>query len=401
MGNILNIINSDEHFYNKNRNDYFMKCLTGSFYSSDLQDLFKVNSTNIGRVENKKYIYLVELIQENGLYLVLNNIPKKVKELVKKEKCIIIVGYESEGTLSIKSLNHWYKNNKVDYDLSKVYLLSGDLVSSGNETPVNIIKSTHVVDGISFALDKLKDNTMELDDNFDYSFVVKKVSDIDIDSKSKHFLTFMRNCARPHRIALASYYEYNNLWNNNISFLRAGLDTNQADFPEILDKKYFSSYKKVIDKKIVELDTKQITNKSNFNVMFSSEWKLYQETFLSVVSETIFDLDNIFISEKIIKPIYNLHPFIVTSSPLFLEKLKELGFKTFSPFIDESYDLEKNHKKRMTMIFDELDKFRSKSNQELRDWWIDILPILEHNQKTLLNFINTKTEKIKLLETLC
>ena len=55
----------------------------------------------------------------------------------------------------------------------------------------------------------------------------------------------------------------------------------------------------------------------------------------------------------------------------------------------------------MTMIFDELDKFRSKSNQELRDWWIDILPILEHNQKTLLNFINTKTEKIKLLETLC
>jgi len=211
----------------------------------------------------------------------------------------------------------------------------------------------------------------------------------------------MRNCARPHRIALASYYEYNNLWNNNISFLRAGLDTNQADFPEILDKKYFSSYKKVIDKKIVELDTKQITNKSNFNVMFSSEWKLYQETFLSVVSETIFDLDNIFISEKIIKPIYNLHPFIVTSSPLFLEKLKELGFKTFSPFIDESYDLEKNHKKRMTMIFDELDKFRSKSNQELRDWWIDILPILEHNQKTLLNFINTKTEKIKLLETLC
>ena len=40
MGNILNIINSDEHFYNKNRNDYFMKCLTGSFHSSDLQDLF-------------------------------------------------------------------------------------------------------------------------------------------------------------------------------------------------------------------------------------------------------------------------------------------------------------------------------------------------------------------------
>jgi hypothetical protein len=106
-------------------------------------------------------------------------------------------------------------------------------------------------------------------------------------------------------------------------------------------------------------------------------------------------------TEKILKPLYNLHPFIVTSSPFFLKKLQELGFKTFSPFIDESYDNEINNKKRMELIFDELDKFRSKSHEELKYWWKDILPILEHNQETFLNMAREKTKKIKLLEEFC
>jgi hypothetical protein len=106
-------------------------------------------------------------------------------------------------------------------------------------------------------------------------------------------------------------------------------------------------------------------------------------------------------TEKIMKPLYNLHPFIVTTSPFFLKKLKELGFKTFSPFIDESYDNETDHTKRMELIFDELDRFRNKSLDELKSWWKDILPILEHNQKTFFNMSIEKTKKIKLLEEFC
>jgi hypothetical protein len=52
------------------------------------------------------------------------------------------------------------------------------------------------------------------------------------------------------------------------------------------------------------------------------------------------------------------------------------------------------------MIFDELDKFRNKSDKELKDWWKEILPVLEHNQKTFINMGNKKTKKIKLLEKL-
>ena len=56
--------------------------------------------------------------------------------------------------------------------------------------------------------------------------------------------------------------------------------------------------------------------------------------------------------------------------------------------------------KDLQMIFDELDKFRSKSFDELKDWWREILPILEHNQNRLLEIGQQKTKKIKLLENL-
>ena len=78
--------------------------------------------------------------------------------------------------------------------------------------------------------------------------------------------------------------------------------------------------------------------------------------------------------------------------------LKDNGFKTFDGFINESYDTQDNHEQRLEMIFDELDKFRTKSFDELKDWWKEILPILEYNQNRLLELGQQKTKKIKLLE---
>ena len=146
------------------------------------------------------------------------------------------------------------------------------------------------------------------------------------------------------------------------------------------------------------MDTHKIKNKGGFNTIFSSDWKHNQESFLTIVSETQFEKDTTYISEKMVKPIMNLQPFIVMSTPNFLKFLKDNGFKTFDGFINESYDTRDNHEQRLEMIFDELDKFRTKSFDELKDWWKEILPILEHNQNRLLELGQQKTKKIKLLE---
>ena len=105
-------------------------------------------------------------------------------------------------------------------------------------------------------------------------------------------------------------------------------------------------------------------------------------------------------SDKIFIPIINLLSFIVMSSNGFLSKLREFGFKTFSPFINEHYDNIVDHKLRLENIFEELLRINKMSDDELLNWWKEILPILEHNQKHLLSFSKNKTTKQKLLEDL-
>ena len=117
----------------------------------------------------------------------------------------------------------------------------------------------------------------------------------------------------------------------------------------------------------IEIDTQNLQDIKGFDTSFSSDWKHYQETFLSIVSETIYGGRLNFFSEKICKPLINLHPFILMSTPYSLKFLKKFGFKTFHPFINEQYDKEENDLKRKQMIFDELDKFRNKSDKELKE----------------------------------
>jgi hypothetical protein len=170
--------------------------------------------------------------------------------------------------------------------------------------------------------------------------------------------------------------------------------------PEMLPEKYWESHSKLNDREAVEIDTQNLKNKNGFSTTFTSKWEFYEETFLSVVSETLYDNDKLYFTEKISKPLMCLHPFILVTSPHSLKKLQEFGYKTFHPFIDESYDNEEDGVKRMQMIFDELDKFRARPIQELKDWWKEILPILEHNQKVFLELGKNKSKRIKYMEKL-
>lgn len=66
--------------------------------------------------------------------------------------------------------------------------------------------------------------------------------------------------------------------------------------------------------------------------------QLTKLTKFSVVVETSVFNDNFHITEKLIRPIILKHPFLAFSSKGFLKYLHQIGFKTFSPFVDESYD---------------------------------------------------------------
>lgn len=113
---------------------------------------------------------------------------------------------------------------------------------------------------------------------------------------------------------------------------------------------------------------------------------LYEETYFSVVSETNYysSQPGRFVSEKIFKPIVYRHPFMLVTRPNTLALMRELGYSTFSPFIDERYDLEEDDNKRMMMILNEIERLSNLSPAELTVFLDGVRNICRWNQQVLL-----------------
>ena len=83
-------------------------------------------------------------------------------------------------------------------------------------------------------------------------------------------------------------------------------------------------------------------------------------------------------TEKIIKPISAGMPFVVVGSHKFLYRLRKIGFKTFAPYIDETYDQEQDWKTRIERAMAAMFEFvRSPHNLH------KIQLICDHNRKVL------------------
>ncbi len=91
------------------------------------------------------------------------------------------------------------------------------------------------------------------------------------------------------------------------------------------------------------------------------------------------------ITEKTNKPIACAKPFIAFSTPHFLEDVRQLGFETFSPYINETYDLETDNHKRLNMIVDEIERITNLPSSEYADLVKNCHSIAVRNQQKLLS----------------
>jgi len=100
-----------------------------------------------------------------------------------------------------------------------------------------------------------------------------------------------------------------------------------------------SSMYSYIEKGILLPDDVFVSNEFNSGTandrLYIPNW--YAQTCFSLVSESFVKSD-LFISEKIFKPLAYQHPLIVYGTPGSLEYIRSLGFETFGHRIDESYD---------------------------------------------------------------
>ena len=110
--------------------------------------------------------------------------------------------------------------------------------------------------------------------------------------------------------------------------------------------------------------------------------QVYKDSWLSVVSEPIFNDDDlaVFISEKTFKSIACMHPFIILGGRNSLRALREMGYRTFEGYIDESYDTMSSHD-RMAAIIQELK--RIDAIEDKISWFSGMREILEYNYNLL------------------
>ena len=97
------------------------------------------------------------------------------------------------------------------------------------------------------------------------------------------------------------------------------------------------------------------------------------------IEESKYTTRSVELGEKTWKAIVTSKPFLVYSDYGYLKDLKNLGFKTFSPLINESYDNEINPKIRAEMIIKEIKKINALSETDYKNLLENCKHITEHN----------------------
>jgi len=135
----------------------------------------------------------------------------------------------------------------------------------------------------------------------------------------------------------------------------------------------------------------------NANVVRMEDFKYSDNSYFSLVTESFYipykygddDADKehaaMFFSEKIFKPITYKHPFILVTRPYALRYLRNMGYRTFSPIINEEYDEIENDEQRLLAIVDEVERLSKFSTSDWLEWQMQAKEIVEHNYNTLMN----------------
>ena len=239
------------------------------------------------------------------------------------------------------------------------------------------------------------------DPRFDYTFMpfflgdtchLSRIIEPKNISFKKHFI-HLSSHPKIHRINTHVFLHENNLlekshWSWNPNGWELPVNGLGKKYPFLLEKKALSD---VVDKLSIE--------------MMHSLPEEWFESFCAIVTESRYYTEErhqiikngdygCFITEKTEKCFTAGVPFIMVSTPGFLKKLKEIGFKTFDKWWDESYDEEENHSRRFKKICEVITEISSWDFDKINSVYSEMKEVLRWNQ--VLNVaINAENKKIK------
>jgi len=128
--------------------------------------------------------------------------------------------------------------------------------------------------------------------------------------------------------------------------------------------------------------TAETIDRSNIRISELIDPEIYNQTYYSFICETFSNPSMACFTEKFAKPVIAQRPFVVFGSEYHLRAFRSLGFKTFHPIIDESYDEETNKDRRIDKIIQAMHELSSKDPRTVLE---SLRPVLEHNKKHFFN----------------
>ena len=346
----------------------------------------------------------------------------RIRNLIRDNNGYILINYLHEGHIRQENykelhnelLNYNISANKVIFVSSNVngkkqYETFCDNMPLLTKSKIHIIEANHMlessVDIYNYVLDNNYNKDLDKLLPYKQSFVNKQdLDDMRDTIREKYFLCYNR-VIREYRLALVAMIYKMGLQDKGIISLGAK-EVDSAfggvwpdyisDFIE--DKKQNEIVSDAV-KKIKPLYPIDADSDIDANWIYKDgerwggavgQWTnfshQYKRIYFNVVTESCYYEDCIYMSEKIFKPISNLVPFIIVSTPFFLKKLREIGYKTFHPWINESYDEEMDNDKRFFMILDEIKRLCNISKEEIHKWYYEMEDIFLYNQEHFASY---------------
>ena len=106
----------------------------------------------------------------------------------------------------------------------------------------------------------------------------------------------------------------------------------------------------------------------------------YADSYVSVVTESEMSDGQVQrITEKIVKPFLFGHLAVVAGNPGALAIVRELGFQTFEPLIDESYDAIADPNERLCAVLCEVDRLRSLTDDAMHRLFMELEEVRRAN----------------------
>lgn len=363
--------------------------------------------------QENKFVYPIPIFSMSFFESEPLRLPNNVLHAINKGLCKVAIMLTTEGTEIRYSDFEWMKtfsrlnsldssnfifttNNQLveqQYNAFRAFTLSNNFVT--------VFKDMHFEDHLWF----IQGHTRAAHTRRNmWAHLENQIQRLNKAKYDKHFLCFNRR-SRIHRTLIYSAI----MSNDKVS--AKGILTLGREDPEVcLNIKRHITHvleneARVKNKDVIleYLDTLDLSEDKHFDIdsQYNAAGNLnrtaHESTFLNLVNETLVNSGTVFFSEKIFKPIYMCQPFILYSSRGSLRTLRELGYKTFDKWWDESYDDIEHWAERASKIVEVLEEISTWSQEKLVKIRKEMRLVVEHNFYTMMD--NTRAlKKIELFK---